>query len=107
MASTHGAGPASDPGEGTPPAPAVESRGERRVRHGRRVGLYTWAAVLVALFAVLIVLAAANTRTVKLDWVVGSTRASLVWIILAAAVLGWFLGIATAVVVHHRTRRPR
>ena len=29
----------------------------------------------------------------------------LVWIILAAAVLGWLLGIATAVVLRYRTRR--
>jgi len=42
---------------------------------------------------------------VKLDWAVGSTKASLVWIILAAAVLGWLLGIATSVVFRHRTRR--
>ena len=46
-----------------------------------------------------------NTHTAKLDWVVGSTRASLSWIILAAAIFGWLLGIATAVVVRRRTRR--
>jgi uncharacterized integral membrane protein len=56
--------------------------------------------------AVIVVLISVNTAAVKLDWVVGSTRASLVWIILAAAVLGWLLGLATAVVFHHRTRRP-
>jgi hypothetical protein len=50
------------------------------------------------LFAVLVVLISANTRTAKLDGVVGSTHASLVWVILAAAVLGWLLGITTAVV---------
>jgi uncharacterized integral membrane protein len=45
---------------------------------------------------------------VKLDWVFGSTtHASLVWIILAAAVLGWLLGITTATAFHRRTRRPR
>ena len=53
----------------------------------------------------LIALIAANTGAVKLDWVVGSTRASLVWIILASAVLGWLLGLATSSVVRHRTRR--
>jgi len=40
-----------------------------------------------------------------LDWVIGSTHASLVWIMLAATVLGWSLGIATAVVFRHRTRK--
>jgi hypothetical protein len=38
------------------------------------------------LFAVLVVLISANTCAVKLDGVVGSTHASLVWVILAAAV---------------------
>ncbi len=66
-----------------------------------------WAGVLVAVFAALVVLVSANTHAVKLDWAVGSTQASLDWIILAAAVLGWLLGITTAVVFRHRTRRPR
>jgi uncharacterized integral membrane protein len=89
-----------------PATPAVESRAERFVRHGRRARLYSGAVVFVALLAVLIVLITKNTGSVKLDWAVGSTHASLVWIILAAAVLGWLLGITTAVVFHHRTRRP-
>jgi uncharacterized integral membrane protein len=83
---------------------AVESRGERLGRRGRRTRLYTWAFLLVALLIVLVVLIAKNTRSVKLDWAVGSTHASLVWIILAAAVLGWLLGIATSVVFRYRTR---
>jgi len=86
--------------------PGVEPFAGRLVRHGRGVRLYGWAVVLVVSFAVLVVLVAANTRAVKLDWVVGSTQASLDWIVLAAAVLGWLLGITTAVVVRHRTRRP-
>ena len=77
------------------------------LRHGRRAGLYTWAVLAVAGLVVLITLIAANVRAVKLDWVVGSTHASLVWIILAAAVLGWLLGIATSVLFRFRTRRPR
>jgi uncharacterized integral membrane protein len=44
---------------------------------------------------------------VKLSWVVGTSHASLVWIILVAAVLGWLLGIATSVVFRLRTRRRR
>ena len=61
--------------------------------------------MLVALLVVLVVLVAKKTRSVKLDWAVGSTNASLVWIIVAAAVLGWLLGIATSVVFRRRTRR--
>ena len=77
------------------------------LRHGRRAGLYTWAVLAVAGLVVLIILIAANVRSVRLDWVIGSTHASLVWIILAAAVLGWLLGIATSALFRLRTRRPR
>jgi uncharacterized integral membrane protein len=62
---------------------------------------------LVALIVVLIALVVTNTRQVKLGWVVGSGHASLVWIILAAAVLGWLLGMLTSVVFRLRTRRRR
>jgi uncharacterized integral membrane protein len=83
----------------------AESRRDRLGRQGHRARLYTWAFLLVALLVVLIALIVANTRSVELDWIVGSTRASLVWIILVAAVVGWLLGIATSVVFRHRTRR--
>ena len=33
------------------------------------------------------------------------TSRSLVWIILASAILGWLLGIATSVILRVRTRR--
>jgi uncharacterized integral membrane protein len=96
----------SDPQAAEPHAEAgVESRLGRLARHGRHVRLYSWAALFVASFAVLVVLISANTRGVKLDWVFGSTHASLDWIVLAAAVLGWLLGITTAVVFRYRTRR--
>ena len=92
--------------ETLPPEPA-EARGDRLRRHGRRTGLYTWAVGLVALLVILIALVVANTRQVKLSWVVGTGQASLVWIILAAAVLGWLLGILTSEVFRLRTRRGR
>src|SRR5881392_851634 len=88
-----------------PAAAPVESRAQRLVRHGRRTRLYTSAVLFVAVLVVLIVLIAANVRSVKLDWVVGSTHASLVWIILAATVLGWLLGITTSTLFRFRTRR--
>ena len=104
--------PASDAQEATDDQAAtpamespVESSRERLVRHGRRLRLYIWAGVLVGALVVLIALVVANTRSVKLDWVFGSTHASLVWVIVAAGVLGWVLGLATSIVFRHRTRR--
>ena len=90
-----------------PATEPVEARGARLRRHGHRTWLYTWAFALVALLVAVSALAAANTGQVKLSWVVGTGHASLVWIILAAAVLGWLLGIATSVVFRLRTRRRR
>ena len=99
--------PVADSGpDGGSTSPPSESRRARMTRHGRRARLYTGAVVFVALLAVLVVLITKNTRSVKLDWAFGSAHASLVWIILAAAVIGWLLGITTAIVFHHRTRRP-
>ncbi len=75
---------------------AGEPRRDSFLRHARRTWLYTWAGALVALLVILIALVVANTRTVKVSWVLGSTRQSLVWIILATAILGWLLGIVTS-----------
>jgi uncharacterized integral membrane protein len=85
----------------------VEPRAARLRRHRQRTGLYAWAFVLVAILVVVIALAVANTRQVKASWVVGTGHASLVWIILGAAVLGWLLGLTTSVVFRLRTRRRR
>jgi uncharacterized integral membrane protein len=86
------------------PAPgAAESAAVRK----QRARLYILAAISVVLVAVLIALVAANTREVKVSWVIGSTEASLVWIIFATAVVGWLLGIATAALFRRRARRER
>jgi uncharacterized integral membrane protein len=107
MTSTQPTAPVPDPGlDGASTSPS-ESRADRFVRFRRRARLYAGAVAFVVLLSGLIVLISANTHSVKLSWAVGSTRASLVWIVLAAAVLGWLLGITTAVVFRHRTRRPR
>jgi uncharacterized integral membrane protein len=95
----------SQPRQTPPRTEPVEPRSDRLRRQGRHTGLYAWAFGLVALLVVLIALAVANTRQVKLSWVVGTSHASLVWIILASAVLGWLLGIVTSVVFRLRTRR--
>jgi uncharacterized integral membrane protein len=87
------------------PAPAGESRKQQVGRHGHQALLYASSILFIAALVVLIVLIAANVRSVKLDWVFGSTHASLVWIILAATVLGWLLGVATSILFRFRTRR--
>jgi uncharacterized integral membrane protein len=93
---------------GTPTiASTNEDRGLRRARHARRARLYVSAAAFVLLLALIVVLVTKNEQAAKLDWVVGSTHASLSWIILTALVLGWLLGIITAASVHRRTRRAR
>jgi uncharacterized integral membrane protein len=92
--------------EPAPEPAAVETRGARALRHGRRARLYTWAVVGIVVLVVLIALVVANARSVELDWIFGSGHASLVWIVLATAVLGWLLGIATCIVFRYRTRKP-
>lgn len=94
-----------DPESGTEQPAARESRETAFRRHARRTWLYTWAGALVALLVILSALVVANTRTVEVSWVFGSTRQSLVWIILVAAILGWLLGIVTSVIFRFRTRR--
>jgi uncharacterized integral membrane protein len=85
----------------------IESRGTRLRRHGHRTGLYASALALVALLLIVIALAVANSRQVKISWLLGTSHASLVWLILGAAVLGWLLGITTSIVFSLRTRRRR
>ena len=85
----------------------MEARGARLRRHAHRSGLYAWAFTLVALLVVVVARAVANTHEVELRWVFGAGHTSLVWVIFAAAILGWLLGIATSVIFRIRTRRRR
>ena len=102
MEPTRQASRASGPAPQTEP---VEPRAERLRRHGRRTALYVLAFSLVVLLVALVALVSANTRQVELSWVAGSGHASLVWVILTSAVLGWLLGIVTSVAFRLRTRR--
>jgi uncharacterized integral membrane protein len=85
--------------------PDPESRRQRARRQGKQARLYTWAVLFVLLLVILIILIVNNTQSVELDWIFGTSRVSVVWIILAAAVIGWVLGIATSVVFRFRTRK--
>ena len=85
--------------------PAVEPEVDDKARHRRRARLYAWAFLLAAFFVVLVALIVANTRSAKISWVVGSSHVSLIWIIIASALLGWFSGLVTSLLFHRRTRR--
>jgi len=86
---------------------APETRSERLGRKARRTRLHLYAGLSVALLVCIVALVVANTRQVKVSWVVGSSTASLVWIVLASAVLGWLLGIFTSALFRWRTRARR
>ena len=102
-AEQHGIAPAVEPEPGT----IVETREEQLAHRRRQQRLYTWAFLLVAFLVVLVALVVANTRSVKISWVVGSTHTSLIWIIIVAAVLGWFSGVVTSLLFGRRKRRAR
>jgi uncharacterized integral membrane protein len=67
-----------------------------------RSALSPHAILMLVLLVVIIALLLANTRTVEVSWVFGSTRQPLVWIVLVTAILGWLLGIVTSMVFRHR-----
>jgi uncharacterized integral membrane protein len=84
-----------------------ETRSGHAHRMARRVRLHGYVLVAVALFAFVIALAAANTAHVKVSWLFGTSHVSLVWLVLATAILGWLLGLMTNAALHRRTRAPR
>jgi uncharacterized integral membrane protein len=111
-------GPLSDQPPAAPPntarareaaaaATGAETRGDRFRRKALRGRLHGYAIAAVALVAVLIALAASNTGQVKVDWLVGSSHISLVWLVLVTAIVGWLLGLMASARFNWRTRAPR
>jgi uncharacterized integral membrane protein len=88
-------------------ANGTETRAEHFRRKALRGRLHGYAIGAVALVAFVIALAASNTAHVKVNWLIGSSRISLVWLVLAAAILGWGLGLMASARFHWRTRAPR
>jgi uncharacterized integral membrane protein len=88
-------------------ANGTETPAERFRRKALRGRLHGYAIGAVALVAVLIALAASNTAQVKVNWLIDNSRVSLVWLVLAAAILGWVLGLMASARFHWRTRAPR
>jgi uncharacterized integral membrane protein len=94
-----------EPEHPVPAAAVPATRPERLRRRVHHVRLYGWTALLVAALVVIVALVVDNTHRVKIGWVFGSSHASLVWVILVPAVIGWLAGLATSFVVRRRIRR--
>jgi uncharacterized integral membrane protein len=88
------------------PAEETETRFRRGLRYTHNTWLYVSMAALVATIVYLILLIAANTRHVKVDYVFGTTNARVVWLIVVSAVAGWILGLATSFLLRRRMRHP-
>ncbi len=85
----------------------TETRAEHFHRKALRGRLHSYAIATVALVAVLIALAASNTAHVKVNWLIGSSHVSLVWLVLVTAIVGWLLGLLASARFNWRTRAPR
>jgi uncharacterized integral membrane protein len=99
--------PAEREHEAERPGAVAETRFQRGRRYGHRGGLYAALVIGIAAIVFLILLIARNTREVKLDYVVDSTRTRLIWLVIISAIVGWVLGIITSFLIHRRTRAPR
>jgi len=98
------AAPAREPAAA---ADGTETRAEYFQRKGLRGRLHGYAIAIVALVAVLIALAASNTAPVKVNWLVGSSHVSLVWLVLLTAIVAWLLGLLASAGFNWRTRAPQ
>jgi uncharacterized integral membrane protein len=85
----------------------VETRSRRFRRNARQGRLHVYAVAVIVLVVALIALAATNTARVHVDWLFGSSRISLVWLVLAAAIIGWVLGVLASARFQWLTRAPR
>lgn len=88
-------------------ANGAETRAERFRRNALQGRLHTQAVAVVVLVAVLVSLAASNTADVKVNWLIGSSRVSLVWLVLLTAVIAWVLGLLASVRFQWLTRARR
>jgi len=86
-------------------APAEETRFRRGLRYTHRTWTYVSLAALVATAVYVILLISLNTRRVPVDYVFGSAKARVVWLILVSVIAGWVLGLATSYLLRRRIRR--
>ena len=95
--------------EQEPVTPLEETRFRRGMRYGHRGGLYAALVVAIAAVVYLILLIVQNARHVEVDYVFGSSRTRLIWLIIVSGLVGWVWGVATAFLIRRRTtrRNPR
>lgn len=84
------------PRSSSEPKPAPEKAGRSQAR------LYFNVVATIVLLIVLVALVVANLQAVEVDWLLDSADISLVWVILASAVIGWLLGVVTASLARRR-----
>jgi uncharacterized integral membrane protein len=90
----------------TAPSVAAEPRTtSAKTTHPGRTRLYVEALVLIVLVVLVIALALDNRDQARVGWIVGDATASVVWIVLAAAFVGWLAGIVTHIIIHRRTSK--
>jgi uncharacterized integral membrane protein len=92
-----------------PPQPPGTSLADRFAEGRKTFQPALWGRLivlgLVGLYVVLFVVL--NTRTVKVSFVIGSTRVSLIWVILLALAAGLVLGMLASQLYRHRRQRRR
>lgn len=84
----------------------AETTAERFRRGVLRAWLHSRAIGVVVLGAILTLLAAANTGHVEIHWLIGSSRVSLIWLLLVTAVIAWLLGLIAGSRFQRLTRPP-
>jgi len=93
--------------EGAPPDDTSPSLAER-IGEGRRTfqpALWAWLIAIGVVAIYLLLFVVLNTRRVRIDFVVSSTRVSLIWAILLNLAAGIVLGVLLS--QFHRYRRRR
>ena len=93
--------------EAAPPDEASPSLGER-IKEGRRTfqpGLWGRLIAIGVVAFYLLLFVVLNTRHVRVDFVVGSTRVSLIWMILLNLAAGVVLGVLLSQLHRHRRRQ--
>ncbi|MGC8480413.1 MAG: lipopolysaccharide assembly protein LapA domain-containing protein [Acidimicrobiales bacterium] len=89
------------------PQSMAETRSAKFTRLFHRFRLHSYAVLAIVVLGSVVALAVANTARVRVDWILGRSRISLVWLVLCSAVLGWILGLLVTAAFRWRNRAPR